>query len=146
MWNIVAWHVGGHTWECYFFFFNDTATTEIYTYDTLFPYTTLFRSEFGGNHADLTAIGPSTGTGQATAVLANRVSYQLGLTGPSLVVDTACSSSLIAVHLACASLRSGECEFALDGGVSLMLRPEASVAFSRARMLASGGRVDGKRV
>jgi len=96
--------------------------------------------EFGGVHSDLSAIGPHTGTGQATSILANRISYQLGLTGPSLVIDTACSSSLIAVHLACASLREGECDFALAGGVSLMLRPDASVAFSRARMLAADGR------
>ena len=96
--------------------------------------------EFGGVHADLAAIGPHTGTGQATSILANRISYQLGLIGPSMVIDTACSSSLIAVHLASASLRGGECDFALAGGVSLILRPDASVAFSRARMLAADGR------
>ncbi|WP_029013117.1 type I polyketide synthase [Niveispirillum irakense] len=96
--------------------------------------------EFGGAHADLSAIGPATATGHSTAVLANRISYLLGFTGPSLVVDTACSSALIAVHLACAALRAGECGLALAGGVSLMLRPDPSVAFSRARMLAADGR------
>ncbi|PCE30705.1 hybrid non-ribosomal peptide synthetase/type I polyketide synthase [Burkholderia ubonensis] len=96
--------------------------------------------EFGGSHANLAAIGASTATGHATSVLANRLSYLLGFMGPSLVVDTACSSSLIAVHLACAALRSRECELAIAGGVSLMLRPDASVAFSRARMLAADGR------
>ncbi|WP_413541006.1 aminotransferase class III-fold pyridoxal phosphate-dependent enzyme [Burkholderia thailandensis] len=96
--------------------------------------------EFGGAHAQLSAIGASTAAGHATSVLANRLSYLLGLTGPSLVVDTACSSSLVAVHLACAALRAGECELAIAGGVSLMLRPDASVAFSRARMLAADGR------
>ncbi|WP_221077537.1 beta-ketoacyl synthase N-terminal-like domain-containing protein, partial [Burkholderia pseudomallei] len=96
--------------------------------------------EFGGAHARLSAIGASTAAGHATSVLANRVSYLLGLTGPSLVVDTACSSSLVAVHLACAALRARECELAIAGGVSLMLRPDASVAFSRARMLAADGR------
>lgn len=93
-----------------------------------------------GDYADLGQIGAHTGTGLANAVIANRVSYFLDLGGPSLVVDTACSSSLVAVHLACGSLAAGECELALAGGVSLMLRPDASVAFSRARMLAPDGR------
>src|SRR3954469_2471736 len=97
-------------------------------------------SEFDNGLTDLTAIGPQTGTGVANSVIANRLSYALGLTGPSMVVDTACSSSLVAAHLACSSLLRGECELALAGGVSLMLRPDTSVAFSRAGMLAPDGR------
>lgn len=50
--------------------------------------------------------------------LTTRVSYKLGLTGPSIAVQTACSSSLVAVHLACQSLLSLECDMALAGGVS----------------------------
>src|SRR5581483_5909021 len=96
-------------------------------------------SEFG-DYDDLSRIGAHAGTGLANAVIANRISYFLDLGGPSLVVDTACSSSLVAVHLACGSLATGECDLALAGGVSLMLRPDASVAFSRARMLAPDGR------
>lgn len=53
--------------------------------------------------------------------LPTRVSYKLGLTGPSLSVQTACSSSLVAVHVACGALARGECEFALVGGVSLRI-------------------------
>ncbi|MGH9466717.1 MAG: type I polyketide synthase [Terriglobales bacterium] len=58
-------------------------------------------------------------TGNDTDVLATRVSYQFDLHGPSLSVQTACSTSLVAVHLACQSLLSGECDLALAGGVTI---------------------------
>jgi acyl transferase domain-containing protein/SAM-dependent methyltransferase len=78
--------------------------------------------------------------GNAFSVAAGRLSYFLGLHGPSLVVDTACSASLVAVHLACQSLRSGECTLALAAGINLILSPEANINFSKSRMLASDGR------
>jgi acyl transferase domain-containing protein len=68
-------------------------------------------------------------TGSAFSVAAGRLSYLLGLQGPSMVVDTACSSSLVAIHLACQSLRSKESDLALAGGVGLILSPEASIQF-----------------
>jgi acyl transferase domain-containing protein len=80
------------------------------------------------------------GTGGAVSVAAGRLSYSLGFQGPALAVDTACSSSLVAVHLACQSLRRGECDMALAGGVNLTLAPEANVILSRARMLSPQGR------
>jgi acyl transferase domain-containing protein len=80
------------------------------------------------------------GTGNALSIAANRLSYVLGLQGPSLAVDTACSSSLVALHLACQSLRSGECDMALTGGVNLILSPELTVAFSQAQMMSADGR------
>jgi acyl transferase domain-containing protein/SAM-dependent methyltransferase/acyl carrier protein len=79
-------------------------------------------------------------TGSALSVAAGRLSYLLGLQGPSLVVDTACSSSLVAVHLACQSLRSKESSLALAGGVGLILSPEANINFSRAQMMAKDDR------
>jgi len=79
-------------------------------------------------------------TGNALNAAAGRISYLLGLRGPSLAIDSACSSSLVTVHLACQSLRAGECALALAGGVNLILSPEVSVALSRARMLAPDGR------
>lgn len=79
-------------------------------------------------------------TSNASTFAAGRLSYWLGLTGPSLSVDTACSSSLVAVHLACQSLRSGETSMALAGGVNVLLAPEWSVVASRAKMLAPDGR------
>ena len=71
---------------------------------------------------------------------AGRVSYLLGLHGPSMAIDTACSSSLTAIHLACQSLRLGESDVALAGGVNSILTPEGFVGFSKAGMLAHNGR------
>jgi len=87
--------------------------------------------------ADVNTIDPYFGTGTALSAAAGRLSFNLGLTGPSMAVDTACSSSLVALHLAAQSLRSRECDLALSGGVNLMIRPEVNVAFSKARLLSS---------
>jgi glutamate-1-semialdehyde-2,1-aminomutase len=85
-------------------------------------------------------IDPYSATGNASSIAANRISYQFDLRGPSWAVDTACSSSLVAVHQAVQSLRGGECDLALAGGVSLILTPNWTVAFEKAGMLASDGR------
>ena len=80
------------------------------------------------------------GTGNAHSVASGRLSYFFGFKGPCLSVDTACSSSLVTVHLACQSLRQGECDLALSGGVNLILTPAVSINHSRAQMLAPDGR------
>ena len=79
------------------------------------------------------------GTVILLSAAAGRLSYVLGLEGPSLSVDTACSSSLVAIHLACQSLRSGESRMALAAGVSMMLVPDVTVNFCRAHMLSPDG-------
>ncbi|TWD44826.1 acyl transferase domain-containing protein [Agrobacterium vitis] len=80
------------------------------------------------------------GTGTALNANAGRISYILGLNGPALAVDTACSSSLVALHLAVRSLRSGESNCVLAGGVNVITAASCSVAVSRAHMLSPEGR------
>jgi acyl transferase domain-containing protein len=89
---------------------------------------------------DLRDVDAYIGSGGGLCFASGRLSYVLGLRGPSLAVDTACSSSLVAVHLACQSLRQGECDLALAGGVHVMLSPFVSVYLSRTRALAPDGR------
>jgi acyl transferase domain-containing protein/NADPH:quinone reductase-like Zn-dependent oxidoreductase/NAD(P)-dependent dehydrogenase (short-subunit alcohol dehydrogenase family)/acyl carrier protein len=90
--------------------------------------------------ADTALIDTYTGTGTAANIVAGRIAYLLDLHGPCVSVDTACSSSLVAVHLACQSLRAGECELAVAGGVSIVLAPESVIPISRMHMLAADGR------
>lgn len=94
--------------------------------------------QLGG--AEYHAVEPHTATGSMMTMLSNRLSYVLGLNGPSLSVDTACSSSLVAAHLACQSLMTGESEIAIAGGVNALLGPGIFVAESQAGMLSPTGR------
>ncbi|KAF3468917.1 non-ribosomal peptide synthetase [Streptomyces sp. Tu 3180] len=76
----------------------------------------------------------------AFSSVANRVSYALGLTGPSLAVDTMCSASLTAVHLACQALATGDADLALAGGVHLLLHPDRFGALGAVGMTSKGPR------
>jgi acyl transferase domain-containing protein/acyl-CoA synthetase (AMP-forming)/AMP-acid ligase II/acyl carrier protein/NAD(P)-dependent dehydrogenase (short-subunit alcohol dehydrogenase family) len=79
-------------------------------------------------------------TSNALSIAANRISYFLDVHGPSMAVDTACSSSLVALHLACQSLRKGESEIALVGGVNVMLSPDITINMSQAGATSADGR------
>ncbi|HEU4325211.1 MAG TPA: type I polyketide synthase [Roseiflexaceae bacterium] len=81
-----------------------------------------------------------SGTGNGDSVLANRLSYFLDLRGPSVTINTACSGGLVAIHLACQSLLTGETDLALAGGVSVILRPDDTVFFSKSGALSPDGR------
>lgn len=79
-------------------------------------------------------------SGTSHAVLANRVSFLLGLHGPSAPLDTACSSSLVALHRAIESIHTGSSDMAIVGGVQVMLTPAAFISFGAAGMLAEDGK------
>jgi acyl transferase domain-containing protein/NADPH:quinone reductase-like Zn-dependent oxidoreductase/SAM-dependent methyltransferase/acyl carrier protein len=99
------------------------------------------RSDYEGIAlADPDLIHPYTNLGVAFSIAANRISYVLDLRGPSMAVDTACASALTAVHLACQSLRQGECTLALAGGSNIIVRPHYTIGFTKAHMLAPDGR------
>jgi len=80
------------------------------------------------------------GTGNGFCFAAGRLSYVLGLQGPSLAIDTACSASLVAIHQACQSLRQGESNLAIAGGVQLILSPQITTALSRLKALSPDGK------
>ena len=79
-------------------------------------------------------------SGLSHAIVANRLSYFLDLRGPSLAVDTACSSSLVAFHMACESVRSGESEMAVAGGVNIMISATAALPIAKWGMMSPDGR------
>ncbi len=95
-----------------------------------------------GDYATLTdeAAGPYALTGLLRSLIANRVSYTLGLRGPSLAVDAGQSSSLVAVQAACEQLRAGQVDLALAGGVNLMLVPQTTEMIGQAGALSPDGR------
>ena len=79
-------------------------------------------------------------SGKVNSMIASRLSYYLNLRGPAIMVDTACSSSLVAVHLACNSLRSGECQTAIVGGVKYTLLPEKAGRSGEITVASADGR------
>ncbi|TQE16284.1 hypothetical protein SipoB123_41850 [Streptomyces ipomoeae] len=98
----------------------------------------------GSDHARVPVqpehVGSFTAIGAAPSMAAGRVAHALGLHGPALAVDTACSSSLVAVHLAVESLRRGECDAAVAGGVNVMLSPDVFVVLDEMQALSPHGR------
>ena len=106
----------------------------------------VFMGAIGGDYSRIAdrlgvdAIDRYTVTGLHRGLIANRISYTLGLTGPSMTVDAAQASSLVAVHLACESLRRGEARLALAGGVHLNIDPQGALEAARFGGLSPDGR------
>ena len=110
------------------------STTGVFVGAMWDDYTTLIRRN------GLDAITRHSLAGTQRSLIANRVSYSLGLRGPSIAVDSGQSSSLVAIHLAVESLRRGESELALVGGVSLNLVPDSLVTSGKLAGLSPDGR------
>ncbi|WP_433729746.1 polyketide synthase Pks13 [Nocardia sp. CA-129566] len=79
--------------------------------------------------------------GSVSAIIPNRVSYFFDFRGPSVSIDTACSSTMVAVHQAVRSLRDGDSNLALAGGVNMLLSPMATLGFDRNGGVAKNGRI-----
>jgi len=102
-------------------------------------YVGIMGQDYGRLTREPESIDLHTGIGNLASVAAGRLAYTLGVHGPTLSIDTACSSSLVAVHLACQSLRSGEADLMLAGGVNLIISPFVMMMISTARMLSPDG-------
>ncbi len=85
-------------------------------------------------------IQAQTATGVFNSILVNRISYILNIHGPSEPVDTACSASLVAIHRAVESIRSGESDMAIAGGVNVMVSPNLYITLNKSGMLCEDGR------
>lgn len=99
--------------------------------------------DYEGAHrhsGDFSKIDAYSITGSTFSIVAGRVSYFMGLQGPAYIVDTACSSTLVALHCACQSLRTGESDLAIAGGVNLILSPEVYICFTKLKALSPDGR------
>ncbi|NEY32346.1 SDR family NAD(P)-dependent oxidoreductase, partial [Streptomyces sp. PRKS01-65] len=101
----------------------------------------VMNSDYEWMGGEANALGLDTEAHSRHWSVANRVSYFFDFAGPSLAVDTACSASLTAIHLACQSIRTGECAAALAGGVNLILHPKHLRGLSRAGMLSRDDRL-----
>ena len=109
--------------------------TGVFTGATMSDYLRLLMDRLSSEELDAYLV-----SGNALNAIPGRVSFTLGLQGPSLAIDTACSSSLVAVDRACRSLRDGECRLAIAGGVNAVLVPETLLSLARWGMLAPDGR------
>ena len=99
-------------------------------------------NDYGRLHGrDFSAIDGYTTQNNTFAYAANRISFYFDFRGPSIAVDTNCSGSLLALHQACRSVASGEADWALAGGASLILTPDVDISMSKATALSPTGRV-----
>lgn len=79
-------------------------------------------------------------TGTGSAILANRVSYQFNLRGPSQTIDTGCSASLVGVHNGCQDLRTGRADLAIAAGVGMILTPATMMPMTALNFLGKEGK------
>ncbi|CAG8903343.1 unnamed protein product [Penicillium egyptiacum] len=78
-------------------------------------------------------------SGYGDFMLPNRVSYEMDLTGPSMVIRTACSAGLVALHEACLAISRGDCEGAIVGGANLIMAPGMTAAMSDQGVISPDG-------
>lgn len=90
---------------------------------------------YGGEIEEGVIVTPTS----SYASIANRVSFFFNFNGPSLTLDTMCSSSLTTIHLACESIRNGEIDMAIAGGVNLTIHPNKHIFLSQTKFASSEG-------
>ncbi|MFF0826320.1 SDR family NAD(P)-dependent oxidoreductase [Brevibacillus sp. NPDC003359] len=90
--------------------------------------------------AEMSQRGTPAAFGVNSSSIPNMVSYHLNFHGPSMAVDSMCSSSLTAIHLACESIKRGECHYAIAGGVNLITHPHRYLFLKKAKFLSTDGK------
>jgi polyketide synthase PksJ len=110
--------------------------------ETVGVYVGVMYQEYQLYGAQATALGKTSALSSSPSAIANRVSYFCDFHGPSMAVDTMCSASLTAIHLACQSIRLGECAVAVAGGVNLHVHPNKYLLLSFGRFASTKGRCE----
>ncbi|MEJ2621307.1 MAG: SDR family NAD(P)-dependent oxidoreductase, partial [Candidatus Thiodiazotropha sp.] len=128
--------------QCVYETIEDAGYTRETLGDRVGVYVGVMYEEYQLFGAQETVKGQNMALAGSPSSIANRVSYFCDFHGPSLAVDSMCSSSLSTIHLACQSLRQGECKLAIAGGVNVSIHPNKYLILGQGQFASSKGRCE----